>query len=481
MASYSPFNGYDLTRDIWWKGGLMDLQRGMREKLDKYVDFQNYVDIEMNINGPGIYDFCCFGVDADDNLSDDRYMIFYNQTSSPQNEIIYEALDNGASFRVNLNSLPMSIQKLVFTVSIDGDSTMGDISGYSFILKQNQGGILELKLYGNDFEQEKAIITVEIYRKDTWRINAIARGFNGGLGNLLRNYGGEEETDSSAGNSVISGTGLKEQESVNPPLKNQSLGETSPVVQESTKQALLNQETMLQGQKPFKISLEKKLESGAPKLVSLVKPIKVQLEKHKLQDTIARVALVMDISGSMRTRYKDGTVQDIVNHILPLAVQFDDDGELDFWYYGFEPMRMESVNMQNYEEAVPETWKDLMKQLGGRNNEPEVINLVIEEYKDSRIPAYVIFVTDGGFASKGKIKKLLTEASRLPIFWQFVGVGGSAYGILEELDNMGGRYVDNANFFALDDFKSVENEDLYSRLLNEFPGWLREIKAKGMI
>jgi stress protein len=46
---------------------------------------------------------------------------------------------------------------------------------------------------------------------------------------------------------------------------------------------------------------------------------------------------------------------------------------------------------------------------------------------------------------------------------------------------MKGRYVDNAGFFALDDFKKVSNEELYSRLLEEFPVWLKAIKNKGMI
>ena len=69
----------------------------------------------------------------------------------------------------------------------------------------------------------------------------------------------------------------------------------------------------------------------------------------------------------------------------------------------------------------------------------------------------------------------------MPIFWQFVGVSGSGYGVLEELDNMQGRYIDNANFFALDDFKTVPNSELYSRLLNEFPLWLKEAKNKKII
>ena len=60
-------------------------------------------------------------------------------------------------------------------------------------------------------------------------------------------------------------------------------------------------------------------------------------------------------------------------------------------------------------------------------------------------------------------------------------MSGSGYGLLEELDSMSGRYVDNANFFALDDFRSVPNQELYSRLLNEFPAWLKAIKSNGVL
>ncbi len=172
----------------------MELKRGMRDKLDKYVNINSAVDIEMDINGFDDYDFCCFGVDSQDKLSDDRYMVFYNQTSSPNNEISYSGSGNSAKFRVNLASLPMSINKLVFTVSIDGNTTMGNINSHTFSLNQNGANALRLQLSGTDFRQEKAIISIEIYRKDVWRINAIARGFNGGLSDLLKAYGGEEIT-----------------------------------------------------------------------------------------------------------------------------------------------------------------------------------------------------------------------------------------------------------------------------------------------
>ncbi|KJR46304.1 tellurium resistance protein [Desulfosporosinus sp. I2] len=55
------------------------------------------------------------------------------------------------------------------------------------------------------------------------------------------------------------------------------------------------------------------------------------------------------------------------------------------------------------------------------------------------------------------------------MFWQFVGIGRENYGILEKLDTMESRVVDNANFFALDDIDRISDEQLYERLLNEFP------------
>ena len=164
-----------------------------------------------------------------------------------------------------------------------------------------------------------------------------------------------------------------------------------------------------------------------------------------------------------------------------MAIQFDDDGELDFWFYGTHFDRRPNVTMKNYEIAVPRDWKKLMTRLGGSNNEPLVMRNIIAEYEDSRSPAYVIFVTDGGIYRTGGIKRLLVYSSYMPLFWQFVGVWGDNYDILEKLDTMNGRYVDNANFFALDDFMSVSNEELYSRLLNEFPKWLKSIKNNGVL
>lgn len=423
----------------------MQLQRGQRGKLDNYLKVDTEIQVIMQTEGNAVYDYTCFGLDGQGKLSNDAYMVFYNQPQSPNGEISYEEWNRGAKFTMQLGKLPQQIQKLAFTVSIDGGENMGMIKTHTVQVCQNGETVWEFSLEGKDFKEEKAIISMEFYEKDGWRFAIIANGFYGGLGDLLRNYGGEELEEDSA---------VEEAPSF--------VVEKLPAAEK-------------------KLSLEKKLEQSAPKLISLAKPLKVALEKKNLLECQAQVALVLDISGSMSERYRNGTVQEIVNKTLPLAVQFDSDGQLDFWYYGTTCRKMPSVTMENYEGAVPKEWRQLMRELGGRNNEVPVMEEIVQKYKGSKLPAYVLFINDGGVAKAGAIKKILKEASKEPVFWQFVGVGGNNYGILEKLDTMDGRYVDNANFFALDDFRQVGNEELYARLLAEFPKWLEEIKQKGMI
>ena len=53
--------------------------------------------------------------------------------------------------------------------------------------------------------------------------------------------------------------------------------------------------------------------------------------------------------------------------------------------------------------------------------------------------------------------------------------------MLRSLDEMGGRVVDNAGFFAVDDIDRVTDEELYERLLREFPDWVRAARSAGVL
>ena len=213
------------------------------------------------------------------------------------------------------------------------------------------------------------------------------------------------------------------------------------------------------------------------------KSVRIILEKKKLTGVQARVGLVLDITGSMRKMYKDGTVQKVVERILAIASQFDDDGMLDVWVYDHEFTRLAPVSEEDFVGYVNrEILENDDVHKFGRNDEPLVMQDVMEKYllkEPSKLPAYVVFINDGG--CKKTIKPLIISSSDKPIFWQFVGIGDGNFDFLKKLDEMDGRFVDNANFFQVEDIENVSDEQLYDSLLNELPEWLKEVKGKGII
>ncbi|MBY0598198.1 vWA domain-containing protein [Bacillus bingmayongensis] len=211
--------------------------------------------------------------------------------------------------------------------------------------------------------------------------------------------------------------------------------------------------------------------------------VRVVLEKKKLTGVVAKVALVLDISGSMRTLYKNGTVQEVVERVLAVASQFDDDGSLDIWVYDNEFSRLPSVtekDFANYVENHILNNNSIHK--FGRNDEPQVMEDIIRKYtieEKSEEPAFVIFINDGG-CKKG-IQKPVVFSSNQPIFWQFVGIGNGKFDVLRKLDEMDGRFIDNANFFHIRDIEKTTDEMLYNNLLNELPTWIKEAKEKRIL
>jgi vWA found in TerF C terminus len=215
----------------------------------------------------------------------------------------------------------------------------------------------------------------------------------------------------------------------------------------------------------------------------LKKSAGIVLEKKNLTNVTARVGLVLDISGSMRKLYKNGTVQRVVERILAVASQFDDDGALDVWVYDNEFSRLKPVTEHDFEGYVDQYIlnNDLIHKFG-RNDEPPVMEDVIQKYTSedpSKDPAFIVFINDGG--CKRTIKKPVVSSSDKPLFWQFVGIGDSNFEVLEKLDEMDGRYIDNANFFHIKDVEAISDNELYDLLLNEFPDWLKEAREKNVI
>jgi hypothetical protein len=62
-----------------------------------------------------------------------------------------------------------------------------------------------------------------------------------------------------------------------------------------------------------------------------------------------------------------------------------------------------------------------------------------------------------------------------------VGLGRSNYGVLERFDTLTGRRVDNVGFFAVNDISTVPDQELYDRLLSQFPAWITAARGAGIL
>jgi stress response protein SCP2 len=419
----------------------MQLIKGQKIQLSQLLLTNELVVIvETNIYQNLKVDINCFGVNSNNQLLSKEYFISDNQLSSPCKAIenINNNIKGNRTFKINLSTLPATITRIIFILSLDNHS-ISDLDNCCLKIINSQGvTVAEFNFRGNNFIEEKALIIAEIYFKQVWRLGIVSQGFKNGLSSLLDQYGTKIED-------------------------------------------------ILTAKSEPQISLDKRLEKKAPQLINLIKKVDIQLKKSNLNNTIARVAFVLDASGSMTFQYSSGNVQAVLERIMALAIRFDDNQELESWAYADKYRQLDNINIENISgyinrltEKKGSFWGQLfsgiVQDLGIVNNEPPVMEDVLKYYQSTDIPAFIIFISDGGIYKEKEIANILIKTSKYPIFWQFVGLGGSNYGVLERLDNIKNRTVDNANFFAIDDFKKITDEDLYARLLNEFPQWLKKIQ-----
>ncbi len=400
---------------------------------------------------PGIgIDAAAFLLSDQNRCERDENFIFYGNPQFSNGAIVHSAAQQEDKERimVSLSHLPAHIARVALTLTIyEGEKlghSMKDVAApFLKIINSDSGEEMFRFEFGADLSAETAVVVCEIYRYgQEWKIHAIGSGFNGGLAALCANYGLEVEEEASLETAVAA--------------------ETVPVIKVEPDNEIKNVLTS--------IDLRKKI-------------VQFTLEKKQLTGITARVGIVLDITGSMKKLYNNGTVQEVVERILAVASKFDDNGTLDVWVYDNEFSRLPSVTEQDFGRYVfTQIINNREIHKFGSNNEPPVMEDVIHKYtkeeKDGS-PVFIIFINDGGVVSQ--TRKVIRAASDLPIFWQFVGIGNSDFKVLKELDTMKDRLVDNANFIHLEQIERVSDEELYDRLLNEFPLWLKAAKTKRII
>lgn len=223
------------------------------------------------------------------------------------------------------------------------------------------------------------------------------------------------------------------------------------------------------------ISLRKSVISLDKTVINLSKEKGIDLTKHQ-----AKVAVVMDYSGSMSDRYENGEVQRVLNRLIPLSLRFDDNGELEVWIFSNKCHRLEPMTLHNFEGYVN---KEIMRKyfdMGSTEYAPVLNDVMfkyfVEDKATSNIPTFVMFITDGDndYSDKKPTDSIIKESSDKNIYLQFVGMGkNSDFDYLQKLDNLPGRRVDNTGFIKVRDFSKLTDEELYAELLSGYTDWTK--------
>jgi hypothetical protein len=224
-----------------------------------------------------------------------------------------------------------------------------------------------------------------------------------------------------------------------------------------------------------KVAADAKTVSVIKKRADLLKT--VSITKGIKESTKSRVALVLDYSGSMDYLYRTGFVQELLERLMPLGINFDDNGAIDVILFHNHAKDLGEVTLSNFTGFIKR--EILAKHSMGGTSYASAINLVVDKYKDEPgDPVYCIFITDGECMTESASEDAITKASKYGIFWQFVGIGDESFSFLKRLDD---RKVDNANFFKVKKLKKMSDEELYSKMMAEYPEYLLKAEQVGII
>jgi stress response protein SCP2 len=449
--------------------------------------------------GPGTpdVDASALLVTATGKVRSDADFVFYNQPRHTSGAVTHGGKSGTTDVvTVDTTRLEPAVDRVVVAASADG-GTFGQVPGLHLRLTDTAG--TELARFDiADATTETAFVFGEVYRRGTdWKFRAVGQGYATGLAGLATDYG----------------ISVDDEPAPAAPASPAAAPAAAPTSGVSLKKQKL-------------VDMEKRVAARAPALLDLTKKASISLEKRGLGEHTAKVALCLDISGSMNRLYRNGSIQKLVERVLALGLRFDDDGEVDVFLFGKEGHTAGPLTLDNHAAYVQDV-------LSTHGLEPatyygKAMALLREHYFGAStprreplrndIPVYVMFVTDGQTFDEDGAREQVVSSSYEPLFWQFMAIGqssrsvtpgrpaappaksggfmgklrqaaapqapaggGGEFRFLEELDDMGGRYLDNADFFAVENPADIPDDQLFDLLMTEYPGWLTQARAKGLL
>ncbi|MDX5562857.1 VWA domain-containing protein [Streptomyces sp. ID05-04B] len=454
---------------------------------------------------------------ADGRVRGDGDFVFYNQPRHASGAVRHLGKQRDGGFttdtvEVDFDALEGVITRVVLCASADG-GVFGQVTGLTLRVLDPDGRS-ELARFEMQADTETAFIGGELYRREgRWKFRAVGQGYASGLAGLATDFGitvDEESEEAPAQSSAPPRVRPDAQRVAGPDASrvgSPGVPPTVPPVSRTPVRAgLPDTGAGVTGPSGPRLTKgEERLPVDMRKRLSLRKEqVAVSLSKRGAAGISARVVLVLDASGSMAFLYSRGVVADVVERMAAVVAQLDDDGEMQAWTFASEAARLPDLSLRELPEWLRlhvrggemslfrrgkkprkgmEPGQVDMRSVGIQNEEQKAIAQVRSYVRENPapVPTLVLFFSDGGVYRDAAIERELRAAVEEPIFWQFVGLGRSNYGVLERFDTLPGRRVDNVGFFAVDDIADVPDQELYDRLLSEFPSWITAAGQAGIL
>lgn len=192
----------------------------------------------------------------------------------------------------------------------------------------------------------------------------------------------------------------------------------------------------------------------------------------------AQVEALFDHSGStefeMRRFYTKGYITGVAQTVLGLALNLDDNGTVPTYAFATDAHELPELNAQNLDDYVARNLTPLARRGGGTNLATGMRAAMKGFDRKSKDVGLCFVFTDGEANDANDVRRVLTDFSSNPVFWQFIGIHVPGdrpdFGLLEDLDSLRGRVIDNANFFEAD-VTQITPETILDQILREFKGY----------
>lgn len=401
------------------------------------------------------------GIDADASallltcagrVRDDSDLVFYNQPTSRDGSVRRAGAipSGGDRLIVNTAAVPAEIERVVFVASIHDAAakrqSFAQLPGLSIRVLSGGAAVASFSLSG--LSTETGLIFGELYRRQgSWKFRAVGQGYDSGLTGMATEFG------------------ISVDDAPTPPPH-----EPPPPARPAID---LN--------KQRQINLRKTVAEKSPVLLQKFDAASVSLEKRGFLGERAEVVLVLDVSRSSRPLFRNGSYQELVDRFLAMALLFDDSGTVDTYLFDHRVQEGEPVTLANREGWTDRAInrKDIW---GATLYAPPIEQIAGGLKRGAALPTFVAFVTDGGNRDRKDAAGAVLRASGLPMFLQFMAIGSEDdFPFLQKLDELSGRFIDNAGFFAVEEVASLSDEAFYDKVMTEFPSWLETARETGVV